>query len=90
MKNLRKIIINTSYVICLISSFIAVFVGINHSNSALLIRNISTVLGMIFISIALYEILRSSQFITSEKIIWTICIVLLSPITGLFYLLGGP
>lgn len=89
MKNLRKIIIITSYVICLISSFIAVLFGFNYSDGEILIRIISSVSGIIFIGISLYEVLSSAQIRTSEKIIWTICIILLSPLSGLFYLLAG-
>jgi hypothetical protein len=89
MKKYRKLLIITSYVICLISSFIFVLVGINQPDGVLLISIITSVSGVLFIGISLYEILSSTQIRTTEKIVWTIFIILLNPISGLFYLLAG-
>jgi hypothetical protein len=89
MKNLRKFIIIPGYGICLISSFLSVLFGINHSDGELLIRTFTIVSGIVFIGISLSEILSSPLISISEKIIWTNYIILLSPVSGLFYLLGG-
>jgi hypothetical protein len=89
MKKYRKIVIISSYVISLISSFISVLIRTNQSDDVLLINIIICVSGVIFIGVSLYEILSSTQIRTIEKIVWTICIILLNPFSGLFYLLGG-
>jgi hypothetical protein len=89
MKKYRKIIIISSYVIGLISSFISVLISTNQIDDVLLINIIICVSGVIFIGVSLYEIISSTHLRTTEKIIWSICIILLNPFSGLFYLLGG-
>jgi hypothetical protein len=89
MKNLSNVLIIMSYAICLVFSFLAVLFGLKHSPGKELISVIAGISGLIFIGLSLYEILSSGRIKASEKVIWTICIVIICQIAGLFYLLGG-
>lgn len=89
MNVLRGLLIKVGFAIGICFSFIGTFFIINHWPSADLYVIIGLTATLIFMSVTLYEVISSTRINKSEKIIWTIFIILLSSITGFFYILSG-
>jgi len=87
MKADRNILITTSLILDFCLSGIGFWLTVHHGKGA----NIYLILGLIFhlawLATVLYEIFRSFRISKTEKIIWTIVLVLLGSIGGLIYLL---
>lgn len=89
MNVLRDLLIKVGFAIGICFSFIGTFFIINHWPSADLYVIIGLTATLIYMSVTLYEVISSTRINKSEKITWTIFIILLSSITGFFYILSG-
>ena len=89
MKINRNIILKTSFAFGLIIAFIGAYLNISHRHDENILIIIEVLITLIFDVTALYEILRSTHIDRSEKIMWTIFIILFNYIAGLVYLLSG-
>jgi hypothetical protein len=87
MKTNRDILIKTSFILSFCLSCIGFWLTFHHGKGADIYLILGLTFHLAFLSIALYEIFRSSRISKTEKIIWTICLVLLGSIGGLIYLL---
>lgn len=87
MKTNRDFLIKTSFILSFCLSCIGFWLTVHHGKGA----DIYLILGLTFhlawLTIALYEIFSSSRISKTEKIIWTIVLVLLESVGGLIYLL---
>jgi hypothetical protein len=87
MKTNRDFLIKISFILSFCLSCIGFWLAVHHGKGA----NIYLILGLAFhlawLTIAFYEIFNSSRISKTEKIIWTIVLVLLESIGGLIYLL---
>jgi hypothetical protein len=83
----RDIFIKTIFIVSIILSFIGFFMSFNNRDGADILIITGLISTLIFLGIAIYEILNSSLLSKSEKIMWTIGIIVLSSVGGLIYLL---
>lgn len=89
MNVLRDLLIKVGFAIGICFSFIGTFFIINHWPGVDLYVIIGLTATLIFMAVTLYEVISSTRINKSEKIIWIIFIILLSSITGFFYILSG-
>jgi hypothetical protein len=89
MKIKSSILIKTSFAFVFSISIYETYLKISHIYIPHLLLAIGGIATLVFILIALDEIFRSTRINKPEKIMWTICIILLSPISGFVYLLTG-
>jgi heme/copper-type cytochrome/quinol oxidase subunit 4 len=87
MKTNRNILIKVSFILSICLSAIGFWLSLHHETGADIYLIIGLIFHLTFLAIALFEIFSSSRISTSEKIIWTIGLVILSSIGGLIYLL---
>jgi hypothetical protein len=87
MKTNKDILIKTSFILSICMSAIGFWLFIHNEKGV----NIYLILGLIFhlffLITALYEIFSSTQISNTEKITWTIGLIILGSIGGLIYLL---
>jgi EamA domain-containing membrane protein RarD len=89
MKINKNILIKVSFAIGFSISIYGAYLKISHIHGQVILMAIGVMAYLIFILIALNEIFSSPRINKSEKIMWTICLFLLGPITGFVYLLSG-
>jgi hypothetical protein len=89
MKISKNILIKVSLAVGLGAVLLGAFFKISHWQGAHTLYIGGLVATLVYMVIVLYEVFRSTRINKSEKIMWTICIILLSPITGLVYILSG-
>jgi hypothetical protein len=82
-------LINTSFAIGFSISIYAAYLKTYHLHSSVVLLAFGGIATLIFILTALNEIFGSTRIKKSEKIMWTICIILLSFLAGFVYLLSG-
>ena len=79
------------FIISLILGLVGIGLKLLHLPAGKAFIVISAILTLVYIIIALYEILRSQRITVTEKIMWTIGFIILSTLTGLLYFfLGRP
>jgi hypothetical protein len=89
MRNSKDILLYTSFLIGFVIAFLYVFLKISHMPLYWPILAIGIIATLIFMFFAIIEIVNSVQIKTSEKIMWTICLIFLINLTGFIYLLWG-
>jgi heme/copper-type cytochrome/quinol oxidase subunit 4 len=87
MKTKRDILIKTSFVLSICLSTIGFWLSIHDGKGADIYLILGLILHLAFLIIAFYEIFSSSGLSKTEKIIWTVGLIVLSSIGGLIYLL---
>jgi hypothetical protein len=86
---ISDILISTSYAIGAGFSIYTAYLKTYHLNFSIVILVVGIFSTLIFILIALNEILSSTRIEKSEKIMWTICLILLSFLSGFVYLIAA-
>ncbi len=91
MKNLMNILINGTFIIaalCHISAFI-MFATMQSSESVMSVIYLTAIIGsiaaLIFIISSICEVVSNKSLHTSEKIIWSLGLVLTGIFTGIIY-----
>ena len=87
MKTNRDILIKTSFILSICLSGIGFWLSIHHGKGSDIYLILGLIFHLTFLATVLYEIFSSSRISNTEKITWTIGLVLLSSIGGLIYLL---
>lgn len=87
MKAKRDILLKTSFVLNFCLSCIGFWLTVHHGKGADIYLILGLIFHLTFLATALYEIFSSYRISKTEKIIWTIVLVLSSSIGGLIYLL---
>ena len=85
----RDSVIKISFLISVVGILIGSVLKIMHSSFAEFLLPISIVFYIVFAVLALYEIYRSPNIETTEKIMWTIGLLFLGSIVGIVYLVAG-
>ena len=87
MKSFKTIVLITSFATGFVIAFITVFFKFSQiqNSFALIITGITAML--IFMVISINEVGASTKINKSEKIIWTISLILLCNLAGLLYLI---
>ena len=88
-KVIRDITIYSSFIIGLTILVYATYPKTVSLQSPALLYSLCGIATLIFVMSVLNEVLSSRRINLSEKIMWTICIILLTPLTGFVYLLAG-
>lgn len=88
-KIFRDTLLNISFAVGFSISIYAAYLKTFHLHGSVVLLVIGGLSTLIFILIALNEIFSSTRINKSEKIMWTICLILLSSISGFVYLLSG-
>jgi hypothetical protein len=83
------ILISASYAMGTGFSIYTTYLKTNHLHFSIVLLVISVLSTIVFILLALNEILRSTRIKKSEKIMWTICIILLSSLSGFVYIVAA-
>jgi hypothetical protein len=89
MRNSKDILLYTTFLIGFVIAFVYTFLKISHMPLYWPILAIGIIATLIFMFYAIIEVVNSGQIKTSEKIMWTICLIFLSNLTGFIYLLWG-
>jgi len=89
IKSVRDTVINISFAIGFSFLLISAIFRISNWPGSQTLAIGGFVAILVYMVVALYEVFRSTRINKSEKIMWTICIILLSPIAGLVYMLSG-
>jgi hypothetical protein len=89
IKSSRDTLITVNFAIGFSFLLIASILRISHWQGAQTLLIGGFVATLVYMVIALYEVFKSTRINKPEKIMWTICIILLSPIAGLVYMLSG-
>jgi hypothetical protein len=89
MSVLRYLLIKVGFATGFCFSLLGAFFKISHWQGADIYFIIGLTAMLIFMAVTLYEVISSTRINKSEKIVWTIFIILLSSITGFFYILSG-
>lgn len=89
IKSGRDTVIYVSFAIGFSFLLISAIFRISHWQGAQTLFTGGLVATIVYMVVALYEVFRSTRINKPEKIMWTICIILLSPIAGLVYMLSG-
>jgi hypothetical protein len=82
-------ILKASFFAGLIITIIGAYLKITHTAGADIWLLIGLTLSVVFIILAIYEIITSRKVNSLEKILWTIGLVFFNTITGLIYILAG-
>ncbi|MCX6326519.1 MAG: hypothetical protein NT144_07705 [Bacteroidia bacterium] len=85
----RDTLINTSFSIGFSITIYEAYLKTYHLHGAVVLLVLGGIATLTFILTALNEIFSSTRIKKSEKIMWTICILLLSYLAGFVYLLSG-
>jgi hypothetical protein len=85
-KIFRDTLLNISFAVGFSISIYAAYLKTFHLHGSVVLLVIGGLSTLIFILIALNEIFSSTRINKSEKIMWTICLILLSSISGFVYL----
>lgn len=88
-KVIRDITIYSSFAIGFSIFIYATYLKTGNLQSPVLLLSFCGIATLIFILSVLNEVLSSRRINLSEKIMWTVCIILLTPLTGFVYLLAG-
>ena|ERR1035437_5521018 len=88
MRN-RDILLNTSFLVYLLTSISGVFLMIYHRAGADIIMTIGILFYLIFVISSISEVLKNQTVSKSEKNMWINGIILIAPIVGLIYILSG-
>ena len=86
---ISDILISTSYAMGTGFSIYTTYLKTNHLHFSTVLLVIGVLSTIVFILLALNEILRSTRIKKSEKITWTISIILLSSLSGFVYLIAA-
>ena len=89
IKSGRDTVINVSFAIGFSFLLISAIFRISNWQGAQTLYIGGLLAILVYMVVALYEVFRSTRIKKSEKIMWTLCIILLSPIAGLVYILSG-
>jgi hypothetical protein len=89
MKSSKDILLYTSFLIGFFIAGVYAIFKISHTPFYWPILAFGIVATLIFIVLTINEVVNSVQIKTSEKIMWTICLIFLSNLTGFIYLLWG-
>ena len=91
MKSLKikETLTTTSFTAGIGITLIGAYLKIIHAPAAETILIIGIITSLFFIAIAIYEVNTSHRIDRSEKVMWTIGLLLMSSITGLVYILSG-
>lgn len=81
-------ILKSSFLISLIT-LAGLFLKILHSDIAEILLIIGLISTFIFIVAASFEVWTSTRIKNSEKIMWTIALIFMNPLTGFVYLFSG-
>ena len=88
-KVIRDITIYFSFAIGLSIFIYSAYLKADNSQIPFFLLSVGGIATLIFILSVLNEVFSSRRINLSEKIMWTICIILISPLTGFVYLLTG-
>jgi len=89
MRTSKDFLLYASFSIGLIIAIVFSFFKISHLTLYWPIIAIGVFATLIFMFLAIIEVVNSDQIKTSEKIMWTICLILLSNLTGFIYIFWG-
>jgi hypothetical protein len=89
MKSSKDILLYTTFLIGFIIASVYGLFKISHMPLYWPILAFGIVATLIFIVLTINEVVNSAHIKYSEKIMWTICLIFLSNLTGFIYLLWG-
>jgi hypothetical protein len=87
--DLGSIVLIITFAVGLCISAYEAYLKTFHLSGSIVILIIGALSTLIFILTSLNEVLSSTRIKKSEKIMWTICLILLNWITGFVYLISG-
>ena len=85
----RDTLINISFAVGFGISIYAAYLKTFHVNTSVALLVLGGIATLTFILTSLNEVFGSTRINKSEKIMWTICLILLTYISGFVYLLSG-
>jgi hypothetical protein len=82
-------LLKASFAAGFLITIIGAFLKLTHAQGAETLLMIGGVSSLIFIVTALYEVNTSKRIESTEKVMWTIGLLLVSGIAGIVYILSG-
>ncbi len=82
-------LLKASFAVGFLITIIGAFLKLTHAQGAETLLMIGGVSSLIFIVTALYEVNTSKRIESTEKVMWTIGLLLVSGIAGIVYILSG-
>lgn len=87
--NFRKTLLHLSFSVGLGISVYAILLGLAGLQAGVVILALSSITTLVFLIMILVEVLGSTRINRSEKVVWTVSIILFHYLAGLVYLLRG-
>ena len=85
----KEILLKVSFFVFLIITIIGSFFKIHHWNGTNVIIAIGSLISICFIILSLFEVVNSDTISKNEKSMWITGLILITPITGLIYIVSG-
>jgi fluoride ion exporter CrcB/FEX len=89
MKIDGDILIKGSFFVAITVTIIVAFMDLTEFDKLFPLFIIGLIASLTFMIIAIYEVSNSTRIEKSEKIMWIVCIILLSNIAGILYIFSG-